>query len=189
MHLDPTLIRSISLFLPITAVWLLFMWRQPNHRQIAGAWLACAWTIPSLLVLHLLAIQLGWWWFEAEGGLFMDMAVDLFLGWVLLWGPIPALAFPRTNLLIVLASMLLFDLVAMPQLSPVVQLGPNWLLGETAGILFSLLPAQLLARWVSNDSHLLARVRLLVIAFGSLTFWRSTRTHFRTDRRKLESAV
>ena len=64
----------------------------------------------------------------------MGMPVDLYLGWVLFWEALPALAFRRVHLALVVAVMVWLDLLAMPQATPVVRLGTNWLLGEATGV-------------------------------------------------------
>ncbi len=165
----PALIRTVGLFLPATITWLLWLWRQPGQRRAAGALLACAWNFPALLLLNVLAFRFGWWRFEAQGGLLLGLPVDLYLGWILLWGAIPAFAMPSLDLGLTLSFLLILDLVWMPTPEPVVQLGERWLVGEFLGLLVCLLPAQSLARWTSDQSHLPARATLQVIAFSGLT--------------------
>jgi len=165
------LIRTFGLFVPVSLVLTLWLWRQPSPRQRTAALLASLWNLAPLLVLHLLAAHFGWWRFEAEGGLFLGFPVDLYLGWVLLWGAIPALAFPQLHLAWVIAIMLILDLILMPAAWPVIQLGPGWLLGEAIGLGVCLLPAQQLARWTSDDRALPHRATLQVISFSSLLVW------------------
>lgn len=168
MSADPGLIRAAGLLLPLMIVWCLYLWRKPARRETAGALLACAWNVPALLVVHLLAARYGWWHFEAHGGLLLKMPVDFYLGWVLLWGALPVLAFPRLRLVFVIAIMLLVDLVLMPSCRPVLELGRAWLAGETVALALCLAPAQLLARWTRDDRNLNARAALQVITFGGL---------------------
>ena len=168
---DPLLIRTICLFLPITAVWLLWIWRKPDRRLATGALLACLWHVPTLLLLNQIAMHFDWWQFEAQGGLFLGIPVDFFIGWVLMSGAVPVLAFSRLNLILVLPIMLAVDLVVMPAAAPVVQISPDWLMGIAFGLAISLLPAQLLARWTANDNHLTARVTLVAIGYIGLIFW------------------
>ena len=168
---DPILIRSLGLFLPLIAAWLLWMWREPDRRQGATALLASLWNVPTLLLLHLLALRFGWWQFNAEGGLFLGIPIDLLLGWILLWGVVPALAFRRFPPLLVLWLMFGLDLLVMPLTEPVIQLGSNWLIGEVVGLVFCLLPAFLLARWTAEERHLIGRACLQFVIFSALTFW------------------
>jgi protein-S-isoprenylcysteine O-methyltransferase Ste14 len=111
---------------------------------------------------------MGWWRFDAAGGLFLGIPVDLYLGWALLWGPAAALAFPKLPLAGVLACGAALDLLVMPAARPVVVLGDSWLAGEVFGLLLALLPAQLLARWTSQGRRLAARATLQVVLFGGL---------------------
>ena len=167
--LDPyLLVRAAALYLALTATVLLWLWRRPGPRAAAGALLACCWNVPAVLALHLAAAHAGWWWFDADGGLFMGMPVDLYLAWLLLWGASPSLACPSLPLWRVALVALAFDVVAMPAAAPVVRLGPAWLAGEAAGLIACLLPAQLLARWTANDAHLERRALLQITCFTGL---------------------
>ncbi len=168
---DPIMIRAVGLLLPLTILGLLWLWRQPGRLQATGVLLASIWTIPTLLLLHRLGMELNWWAFEANGGQFQAIPVDLFLAWVMIWGAIPALAFPRLNLLLVIVAMLGIDLILMPLASPVVQLSRYWWIGETVGLGTILLPAQLLARWTVRGEHLPSRVSLIALAYSGITFW------------------
>jgi protein-S-isoprenylcysteine O-methyltransferase Ste14 len=162
------LVRAAGLYLPLAATVALWLWRRPDRRRAAAALLAGAWNLPALLLLHAVALRLGWWRFDATGGLFLGIPVDLYLGWALLWGPAAALAFPALPLSAVLAIGAAFDLAIMPAARPVVVLGDSWLLGELAGLIVVLWPAQLLARWTSQSRRLAGRAALQVALFGGL---------------------
>ncbi|MBA3715013.1 MAG: isoprenylcysteine carboxylmethyltransferase family protein [Pyrinomonadaceae bacterium] len=169
--LKHTLIRTFGLYLPVAVTFCLWLWHKPNRSQAAAILLACAWNVPALLLVHLLAAHYGWWRFEAQGGLFLGIPVDLYFGWMLLWGAIPLLAFRRLKLLLVIALMLGCDLLLMPACAPVVQLGDNWLAGEAVAMTVALLPSQMLARWTVDNRHLRGRAILQVILFSSLLLW------------------
>ena len=169
MTLDPyLLVRAASLYIAVILTIAVWLWRRPSPRAVAGAILAFVWNLPVVLILHLAALQFGWWQFDARGGLLLGMPVDLYLSWAWLWGALPALAFPRLSLAGVGAVALAFDLVLMPAAAPVLRLGPQWMIGELAGLIAGLLPAQMLARWTTRDSHLPVRVTLQVLAFTGL---------------------
>ncbi len=170
MSTDPALIRAIALFFPILATWALWWYRRPDSRQATSALLACAWAAPALLLLHVLAVRFGWWRFQAQGGTLLGIPVDLYLGWTLLWGAVPALAFPRLALPVVIGIMFGLDVVLMPSAEPLVQLSSNWWTGEFIGLALCLVPAQLLARWTQADRRLSERVTLLAIAYSSLMY-------------------
>lgn len=87
----------------------------------------------------------------------------------------PPLAFYRRqlvqqslNLALLLLLMLGIDLVTMPHLAPVLELGQYWGMGEGLGILGCLLPAQLLAFWTARNDHLLVRSGMLILLFGAI---------------------
>ena len=143
-------------------------WRRPSARAMSGALLAAIWNLPVVLALHLVGVRAGWWSFDAQGGLFLGMPVELYLAWAWLWGAVPALAFPSLPVVAIAAIALGIDLVAMPAAAPLLRLGPGWLIGEVAGLALALIPAQLLARWTIRGEQLEWRATLQVIAFSGL---------------------
>lgn len=166
---DPHLVvRAASIYVAVMSTIAVWLWRAPDARAVSGATLAFFWNLPTLLAVHLLARRLGWWTFDAQGGLLLGMPVDFYLAWAWLWGAIPALAFPALPLAAVVAIALGLDLLLMPAAAPVLQLGPTWLAGEAAGLLACLLPAQCLARWTRASTQLAGRTVLQVLAFGGL---------------------
>lgn len=165
------LVRAASVYIAVMLTGVVWAWRRPTARDMAGAVLASLWNLPVVLALHLAAGHFGWWQFEAHGGLLLGMPVDLYLAWVWLWGAVFALAFPVLPLGAVLIVALAADLVLMPAAAPVVRLGPGWMLGELAGLLAGLVPGQLLARWTTRDERLAERALLQVLAFTGLVLF------------------
>jgi protein-S-isoprenylcysteine O-methyltransferase Ste14 len=163
-----TAIRCLSLYLPVVVAAILAYLRPGGRRLLGACLVAVAWAPPSLLALQLCNLRAGWWLFHAQGGLFRGMPVDLFLGWAVLWGAIPILAFRRVSVAWVVAIFLAIDLVLMPSCRPVVELGSRWLTGEAVALAFVLIPAQLLARWTLNDAHLYERAASQVLLSGSV---------------------
>ncbi len=162
------LIRTMGLLLPLLAACALWLWRLPSRRTRAGILLAFAWNLSALLAINLLAAHFGWWRFYAQGGLLLGIPADLYIGWAVLWGAIPVLAFPRMRLLFLIALMLGVDLLLMPACAPVIQLGNRWLVGEAMALAIVLLPAQALARWTKTDSRLKWRASLQALIFSGL---------------------
>lgn len=165
---EALLVRAAALYIPLAAVVALGWWRRPGRRLVAGATLATIWNLAALYPLHLASRHWDWWSYEADGGLFSGMPVDLYLGWALLWGAVPVLAFPRGRLVVPVALALWADLVFMPAAAPVVRLGPMWLAGEALGLSIGLLPGLVLARWTIEQRHLAARTTLQAVAFATL---------------------
>jgi protein-S-isoprenylcysteine O-methyltransferase Ste14 len=165
------LVRAASLYVAVVLTTAACVWRRPSSRPIVAAGLALAWNVPAILALQLIAVRAGWWDFDARGGLLLGMPVDLFLAWAWLWSVVPALAFPSQPAATVGAIVLAFDVIAMPAASPVLRLGPHWLIGEAIGLVGAVVPGQLLARWTARDQHLETRALLQVLAFsGVVTF-------------------
>ena len=166
------LIRAATLYVAMLLLIAAAWWRPPSSRARNAAMLASIWTIPTLLIINVLATRMGWWRIEVHGGAqLLGMPVDLLVGWMLLWGALPAIVAPRVPIAIIAVVAFLFDLWAMPRCAPVVTLGDGWLIGEAVAIAIALVPAQLFARWTRDDRHLAARATLQVICFAALTLW------------------
>lgn len=162
------LVRAAALYGPMLLAAALASRARMSRRQIAALLVGCAWCLPSLLLVQMLNLRFHWWSFHASGGLLRGMPVDLYLGWAVLWGILPVLAFPRQKLWLVLLTFTCFDLIAMPACAPVVELSRLWLAGELVAIGMVLLPALLFARWTLNDTHLYLRIWMHVTMAGGV---------------------
>jgi protein-S-isoprenylcysteine O-methyltransferase Ste14 len=158
------LVRAAALYGPVLLAAGLGSRRRLERRHSGALLLSFLWCLPSLLVVQLLNLHFGWWSFHAGGGLLRSMPADLYLGWAVLWGVLPELAFSRQRLWMALVAFLGLDLIAMPACAPVIELSHSWLAGELAAICLVFLPAQLFARWTLNDTHLHLRVWMQVAA-------------------------
>jgi protein-S-isoprenylcysteine O-methyltransferase Ste14 len=170
-------IRAAGLYLPIVAAFVLALLKARPPRLFAAGLLGFLWTLPALLAVQLLDLRFGWWQFHATGGLLRGMPFDLYLGWAVLWGLLPVVAFRRMRIGWVIAIFLGIDLAVMPSCWPVVKLGgtslwSSWLIGESVAICLALVPAQLLARWTLDDGKLNARAALQVLLSACVfLFW------------------
>ncbi len=137
----------------------------------AGALLAFIAAATGLAALHETATAAGWWSYAEVDGAFRGFPVDLWLGWAVLWGPVPVLLRRFLPLPVVLGLLLWVDALAMPALHPLVELGPHWLAGEAIGLVVVALPAQLLGRWTGRPDRLIPRVLLQAGLFAVLLLW------------------
>src|SRR3954468_4232329 len=127
---DPGLVRAVALLVPSLLSVVAWLSVAPPPRRRAGVLLARAWPLAALVGLQLVNQRAGWWSYEATGGLFLAMPVDLLLGWVLLWGIAAPLLAAQIPLWMVAALAAAFDLAVMPLCAPVVRLAPHWRSGE-----------------------------------------------------------
>ncbi|WP_092556764.1 methyltransferase [Actinoplanes derwentensis] len=159
-----TLARYLCLLIPLVA---LLAAARANPRR-AGAALAFTAAATGIAALHEVS---SWYTFAAVDGSYRGMPVDLWLGWAVLWGPIPVLLRRHLPLPVALGLLLWIDAIAMPALEPLVVLGPHWLTGDILGLLLIALPAQLLGRWTDDRRHLILRVLLQMAVFTALVMW------------------
>lgn len=160
--------RLGALYLPLIAALILALARERSRRRFAACLLGFLWTMPALLLLQLLNLRMDWWSFPVVEAGIRGMPLELYVGWIILWGILPTLAFPHLRLAWVAALMAAFDLVAMPGCGAVVHLNKNWLFGEAAAVGIVLLPGLCLARWTQQDTHLSLRATLQVATSGLL---------------------
>ncbi|PRX96028.1 methyltransferase family protein [Allonocardiopsis opalescens] len=175
---DPALIRGLALFGPLLALAAAVALRRRSGRrsgrasepgaETGAAVVATAWTAASLYALNQLAPAAGWWHFAADGALARGLPVDLWIGWAVLWGALPALAARGLPLALTAAAAAWLDLALMPLAEPVVVLGPNWLAGEAVAVAGCLLPAVLLARWTAERRRPRARAAAQALLAGAL---------------------
>lgn len=154
-------VRAAILYMPLAAAVALWLWRRPERRVGAGVLLAVAWNLWTLTAVHLVAVRAGWWTYGVEGPDLLGLPADVLIGWTVWWGAAAVLVPARLPL--VLAGAVLVDLAAMPAASPVVRLGPAWLLGEVAAVALCLVPGLLLARWTAESRRLSGRVFLQLL--------------------------
>jgi hypothetical protein len=162
------LVRFIGLYIPVLVALPLALLRRRAEKLFPAVLLGFVWSLPSLLMVQLLNQNFGWWRFHAQGGLLCGMPLDLYLGWAVLWGVLPILAFRRTNIWFVTSVFVGLDVVLMPACRPVLELDNTWLLGEFVALGFVLLPAQFISRWTLNDSRLKGRAALQVLGAAGI---------------------
>ena len=164
-------VRVISLYAPAALVALAWVLRPPARRRATAALLACAWSVPSLLLVNVAAREVGWWTFAPGAGAIAGVPGDLLLGWMLLWGALPVLIAPRAPLVAIVALLAAFDVATMPLMTPALRLGEHWLVGEAVAIAVALIPAQLLARWTWRSRRVGVRAAMQAVVFGAVLLW------------------
>ena len=158
-----------AIYLPLMTALLLGLVFRGRTRQLPALLLSLLWAATSLLILQRVNQVAGWWSFPDADIRFCGMSLELYIGWTILWGVLPQLAFARLALVLAAATMTALDLIGMPLCSAVVHLGPRWLVGEAFAVLFVLAPALCIARWTQRDTHLHARA-VMQVAISAMLF-------------------
>jgi protein-S-isoprenylcysteine O-methyltransferase Ste14 len=143
--------------------------RTSQRLSAVGCLLGLLWAGPSLVALQALNLRFGWWTYApGSPALLRGMPLELLLGWMVLWGVVPALVVEWLGVWGTAALMVAVDCVMMPCCAAVVRLGSGWLVGEAAGVCLVLMPAVCLAGWTGRRTHLRARAALQVGAAAGL---------------------
>lgn len=154
------------IYVPLLAALVARAVQGRRPRRFVACLLSLLWVAPSLLALEALNHWAGWWIYYAGSPRLGGMALDAFAGWLLLWGLVPQIAFPRLPIALSAALMVSFDLVAMPLCSETLHLGARWMVGEYCAAVFILLPALCIARWTERNTHLRLRAAMQVAISG-----------------------
>jgi protein-S-isoprenylcysteine O-methyltransferase Ste14 len=166
------LVRVLALYVPVSLAMVVGWRRVRSSRHVAAILAGLCWCLISLPALQILNLQLSssslGWSFHSGGALLRSMPVELYLGWVVLWGVLPVLCFPRLRVAWAVALLVGLDLILMPVCSPVIELSKAWLVGEGTAVLLVLLPSQLFSRWTWDDIHLRGRAFLWAITAVAL---------------------
>jgi len=165
---QPTIARAAALYVPLSLTVILWLAAAPTRSERAAVLLATAWNVPALLGVHAVSVRAGWWTYGVADATVTGFPVDLYLGWAVLWGALPALVGRRARLGVIVAVAIVLDVVAMPALAPVVRLGTHWLVGEALAVVLCLVPAQLLATWTRDGARLPYRAALQAVAFTAI---------------------
>lgn len=158
--------RAAFLVGPALAAGLLLIVCRPQPREAVGAMVAFLWQLPSLLVLHLLASHFGWWTLAGERNMLVGMPIDVWIGWAIWWGPVAAFLNRWLSLPVIVAASVAIDMITMPMLSPLVTVGPNWLIGDAMAMALCLAPGLWLARLTRTDRKAKRRAMFHVLGWG-----------------------
>jgi hypothetical protein len=115
-----TVLRWLCLIVPITALAIAVSWRRPDRRTRGAALFAFITAAVGVAALAAIGGPLGWLRFADVDGSFVGLPVDVWIGWAILWGPLPVLL--RTPLAPTIAVLGWLDAVLMPYLDPLVSL-------------------------------------------------------------------
>ncbi len=164
-------IRYLVLILPLVALVAAMQGGSRTRRERGALLLAGIASFVGLGVLHELARLVGWWDFLDVAGSWRGFPVDLWIGWAVLWGPLPVALRRHVGLPVAVLAAAWLDVVMMPWLHPLVVLEAGWMWGEAAGLAGVLVPSVLLGRWCADRRRLEARASLQVLVFGGLILW------------------
>lgn len=169
------IIEAASLYIPLCSAMALALWLRPPPRVWAGVIMAITWQLAILPWFNLLAIHLGWWEFETSSPIILSIPVSLYLGWAVLWGVCSVFIQEsysgndtRIRSLIITAIFIgffIFDLIVMPLMEPVLQLGDHWLAGELLLVTLVLMPSLVVSRSVVAHNLLAYRTTQISLSF------------------------
>jgi protein-S-isoprenylcysteine O-methyltransferase Ste14 len=163
-------IHLACLYGPLVGTGMLAWWLRPAKRLATGLLFSMAWTAALLPWLDGLARLGGWWSYHSESVAMGGMPLALYFGWVIAWGmfaPLLASALGG-RIWTVVALLVAIDLLAMPEMKPVLVLHPLWWIGEILIASLLLVPSVFIALWTASRSRTGLRCAMLVPAFGGI---------------------
>jgi protein-S-isoprenylcysteine O-methyltransferase Ste14 len=162
--------RAAVLLVPFLIAGAAILVAQPGRRTLAGVFVASLWNLTTLVLANLVALHMGWWTFNATGSLLLGLPFDVLLGWSVWWGAALFMLFGGRYVLLALLTALWIDVVAMPRLTPLVQLGNDWLWGEALVLAACFLPGWFIASFTARDVRVGWRAAAQAVITGILLF-------------------
>lgn len=164
--LDPLLIKSAILLLPVAGAGIALLIKPPTYFQAVGLMLAVLLNIPYLLLLNILAEKMGWWTYLPSQNTYFNIPIEVLLGWSFFWGALLPYTCRAGNIFIPVLIALIIDIWCMPQLTSVFTLGRYWLLGEITVITLCLVPSLIIFRLTASRKLVLCRALLQSYIWG-----------------------
>jgi protein-S-isoprenylcysteine O-methyltransferase Ste14 len=163
--------RTLVWVIPLGLTYLLIHVRHPRRRLLTAMLLSLVWNLWAVLAVNVLAIEWGFWKFSSELPALMGVPLELWGGWVLLWGAVAPLAALRQSVTVTMIGLLWLDLILMRSLEPHVVLNSSWPLGELIALVVAFLPGLLIFRWTLEVTNLRERAALQVMCSGGILLW------------------
>lgn len=167
-----TIIRSSLVALCFLFLLVVFVFKTQKTKLNWAIFYATLWVTFSLAITNYFLVEKNLWSFPSNVSLTINMPLDFFFIWVVLWGIIPVYFFKGKYTLILSLTLFWLDLLLMPQLEAlgVLQLNKHWIIGEIALILLVWLPSYLWAKFYYNQTHLKFRSLFQVIIMTLFLF-------------------
>ncbi len=168
------MIEAVALYWPMALAGVLYVLQKESSKNLkctlTAGMMASAWVAATLPWLNDISVNAEFWSFQVEHGYSLkNLPLSLYVGWILLWGVVPAFLLKFLKAGWIIAAMILLDVFTMGLFSPVMKLtSSSWLWGEALLVIISLVPAVFLAKWVIQDELVGWRATLISAAFVML---------------------
>ncbi len=168
--LNQLYIRSYFLVLVFLILIIIFVFQRQEKDLNWSIFYSSLWTSISLAIVNYICVKYNLWQFLENNTLIINIPLDLYFIWIVIWGILPVYLFKGKHTIILCLSLLSIDLILMPELHKlgVLKLNENWLIGETALILIVFIPSHLWAKFYYNKTSLKIRSLLQVLTMSLL---------------------
>lgn len=159
-------IRTVLVAIIFVLLTAFFLKQKQSEKLNWGLFYSFIWMLFSLPIGNYYCVKLDLWHFKEINSI--KMPYDILFIWLFFW-LLPFYIFKGKYLLILLASLLWIDLLAMPYIEKVeiLKLNSNWVIGEFLLILLVFLPSYLWGKFSYEKKQLAIRA-LLQVATMSL---------------------
>ena len=173
LHINQESIRLVLLLGSFGfLVYLVFKSKQ-NAQVNWAMFYATLWVSLSLVIVNYLCVKLGYWTYISDKPLSLDIPLDLYFSWVVLWGVVVTYFLKSKFVFTSLLFIFWLDILYMPLMQQygVLYLRSDWYIGEAAIILFVLLPARLWTKWSLEKTNIVGRTLLQIVCVGIILFF------------------
>ena len=173
-------IEAIGLYGPLCLLMFLCALRiQFAKRGRTALLLSFCYCLAVLPLLNAVAEKSGWWKIGDGVGGFLGLAVSLWIGWAILWGPVSVVLlvilsrrFPTFVAAgIVVLCQVILDFAILRFAEPLLSLGDVWWRGEVIAISTVLAPSLYFAHITWLRKNVYARALLVMLTFSVLFFF------------------
>ena len=164
--LDPVLLKSLILLLPLVATGIAFMIGRPGYYQSVGLMLGFLLNIPYLFLVNILAEHMGWWVYQESSNAWYGIPVEIILGWSIFWGVFLPWVFRFVPVYLSVGMAMFFDLLLMPQMTGLFTLGGAWLVGEVVCLVVVLLPSMVVFQLTAHRKFVVIRALIQSLIWG-----------------------
>lgn len=171
--MDVNVWRNGIVLICLVTVGIVFLREKQDEKLHWAIFFSSLYIVISLPVVHYFCSNiLNFWVYQSEGSLVLGLPIDLYFDWVVVWGILP-IVFTRTKYFWI-STLVLFwiDLLIMPYLAKmgILQLRPNWIIGESILISLVFMPSYYWARCYYEDKNASIRAGFQVLMMIILVF-------------------
>ena len=145
--------------------------RNYSPKRSALALVGVLWSVVGVVTVDIVAARLDWWHYLGDAPQLGETPVDVLLVWAVVWGGMPLVVLDVVRPIAAATVLAILDLLLVPKLNSIVDLGVYWWIGEAALIALVLIPGLFLLMWMQTGTRLWTRTAMIVGLLSAFMMW------------------